>query len=409
MLDSSYHLRGSNRSHGDCIATPTKKPNKILLVRFSALGDVIQTLPILTMLRDGFPDAKIGWAIDTELAPAIEGHPALDYVHRCARRSWSRALPNPAKWAQTYGEFQAFIGEIRSVGYDVSVDAQGLFKTALVPYLAAIKRRIGYRHGREFSSMFYTERFLERDEYFDPAVSHLQHMAELARSIGAGEVRQTIEPPVVSEAVRQHVSVLLDGAFTTGAPVVAIAPATQWESKMWPLEHWSELLRRIIEETDLNLIVQGSAGDAKVGAQILSGFTPAQLEGRVCNLFGKLPIPEMYALYERVQAAIGSDSAPLHVAGAMRVPVVIGIYGPTGYRRTPPIGSPHITLLSTEGELPCQPCHKRICPLGTTECMKRITPGEVFRALLEGLHQAEIPFAYKGSNAISAGRLVSLQ
>ena len=378
-------------------------------MRFSALGDVIQTLPILTMLRDGFPEAKIGWAIDTGLTPAIEGHPALDYIHRCSRREWSRALANPAKWAHTYGEFQAFIADIRSVGYDVAVDVQGLFKTALVPYLAGIRRRIGYRHGREFSSMFYTERFLERDEYFDPSVSHLQHMAALARSIGAGEVRQTIEPPVIRESARNHVSQLLDGAFAAPAPIVAIAPATQWESKMWPLEYWSALLRQILDETDLNLIVQGSANDAKVGEQIMREFTPAQLKGRVCDLFGKLPIAEMYALYEQVQVAIGSDSAPLHVAGAMRVPILIGLYGPTGYRRTPPVGSPHIRLFSTEGELPCQPCHKRVCPLGTTECMKRITPSDVFRALLEELNRAEIPFTYKGSDTVSTGRLVSLQ
>ncbi len=378
-------------------------------MRFSALGDVIQTLPILSMLREGFPDAKIGWAIDTELAPAIEGHSALDYVHRCSRRSWSKALANPANWLQVSREFRAFVDEVRDVGYDVAVDAQGFFKTALLPYLAGIKRRIGYRHGREFSSMFYTERYLERDEYFDPTISHLQHMAELAHSIGAGEVRHTIEPPVVSESARQHVSALLDGAFAAAAPVVAIAPATQWVSKMWPLEHWSALLRQMLEETDLNLIVQGSAADAKVGRQILAGFSPAQLEGRICNLFGKLPIPEMYALYERVQAAVGSDSAPLHVAGAMRVPVLIGIYGPTGYRRTPPIGSPQIKLFSTEGELPCQPCHKRVCPLGTTECMKRIMPEEVFRAVVEGLQEAGMPFVYKAPNAIPAGRLVSLQ
>lgn len=378
-------------------------------MRFSALGDVIQTLPILSMLREGFPDATIGWAIDTELAPAIEGHPALDYLHRCSRRTWSRALSHPLKWGSTYGDFQAFIGEIRSVGYDVSVDAQGLFKTALVPYLAGIRRRIGYRHGREFSSMFYTERFLERDEYFDPAVSHLQHMAELAHSIGAGEVRPNIEPPRVTEAARQHVAELLNGAFATASPIISIAPATQWISKAWPVEYWTTLLRQILEQTDLSLILQGSPADASVGERVLRQFLPAQLQGRVCNLFGKLPIAEMYALYERVQVAIGSDSAPLHIAGAMRVPVLIGIYGPTGYRRTPPIGSPHIKLFSTEGELSCQPCHKRTCPLGTTECMKRITPEEVFQALLEGLHQAEIPFAYKGSNAVPAGRLVSLQ
>jgi heptosyltransferase-1 len=380
-----------------------------LLVRFSALGDVIQTLPILSMLREGFPAAKIGWAIDTGLAPAIEGHPALDYVHRCSRRSWSKALTSPANWPQVAHEFRAFVDEVRAVNYDVAIDAQGLFKTALLPYLAGIKRRIGYRHGREFSSMFYTERYLERDEYFDPAVSHLQHMSELAHSIGAGEVRHTIEPPVVSESARQNVSALLKGAFAAEAPVIAIAPATQWESKLWPREHWSVLIRHILEETDLNLIVQGSASDAEVGDRILASFSPAHLTGRLCNLFGKLPIPELYALYERVQVAIGPDSAPLHIAGAMRVPVVIGIYGPTGYRRTPPIGSPHITLLSTEGELACQPCHKRTCPLGTTECMKRITPGDVFKSMLEGLRQAQIPFGGKAAGLISSGRLVSLQ
>src|SRR5271166_431959 len=100
------------------------KVSKVLLVRFSAFGDVIQTLPILTMLRDGFPDAKIGWAIDTELAPAIEGHPALDYIHRCSRRSWSKALNNPAAWPRVYREFGAFVDEVRNVGYDVAVDAQ---------------------------------------------------------------------------------------------------------------------------------------------------------------------------------------------------------------------------------------------------------------------------------------------
>jgi lipopolysaccharide heptosyltransferase I len=385
---------------GRLSAIPMTKPGKILLVRFSALGDVIQTLPILTMLRDGFPEAKIGWAIDTELAPAIEGHPALDFVHRCSRRSWSQALSNPAKWSTAARGFRAFVDEVRSVGYDVSIDAQGLFKTALLPYLAGVKRRIGFRHGREFSSVFYTERHLHRGKYFDPAVCHLEHMAHLAHSIGAGDVRYTIEPPRVTESARQHVAELLDGAFAKNAPLIAMAPATQWVSKHWPDEYWTALISQLLSETDLNLIVQGSAADAPAGERILRGVSASQLQGRVCNLFGKLPIPEMYALYERVDAAVGSDSAPLHIAGAMGVPVLVGIYGPTGYRRTPPIGSPHIKLFSTEGELACQPCHKRTCPLGTDECMKRVRPEEVFQALVDGLTEAGVGFQAKGAAVV---------
>jgi lipopolysaccharide heptosyltransferase I len=371
---------------------PEAKPQKILLVRFSALGDVIQTLPILSMLRDGFPEAKIGWAIDTELAPVIEGHPALDYIHRCSRRKWMQGLLNPARWTVAYREFQQFVEEVHAMRYDVAIDAQGLFKTALLPYLARIPRRIGYKHGREFSSVFYTERYLTREEYFDPAVCHLDHMAQLAYSIGAADVRYNIEAPRVTESARARVAGLLEGAFASSAAVIAMSPATQWVSKCWPEAYWTALIEQVLAETDLNIIVQGSAADAPVGERILRRVSGSQLTGRVLDLFGKLPIPEMYALYERVHAAVGSDSAPLHIAGAMRVPVLLGMYGPTGYRRTPPVGSPHIKLFSSEGELACQPCHKRVCPLGTDECMKRIRPEEVFQALLDGLSEARIKF-----------------
>src|SRR5271166_5437841 len=113
------------------------KVSKVLLVRFSAFGDVIQTLPVLTMLRERFPDAKIGWAIDTELAPAIEGHPALDYIHRCSRNRWKRELSRPSHWPAVRRDFSALVEEVRAIGYDVSLDVQGFsrlrcFRTWLV-------------------------------------------------------------------------------------------------------------------------------------------------------------------------------------------------------------------------------------------------------------------------------------
>jgi heptosyltransferase I len=367
-------------------------PTKILLVRFSALGDVVQTLPVLSMLRDSFPDAKIGWAIDTELAPMVEGHPALDYIHRCSRRSWGQAILKPARWPAAIRDFRAFVKEVQAVGYDVSIDAQGLFKTALLPVLAGIKRRIGYKHGREFSSIFYTDQYVRRGNYFDPTVFHLEHMGELARSIGATDLRYSVQPPVVSQTARQRIDALLENAFDRQAPIVAISPATQWPSKHWPESHWTELMSRLLSETDLNVVFQGAPADALLTQRILHNVDAKLLRGRVIDVCGKIPIADMYALYERVQAAIGPDSAPLHIAGAVGVPVLVGIYGPTGYRRTPPIGSPVIRLLSTEGQLQCQPCHKRVCPLGTTECMLRIQPGEVFQTLLSALNEAGIKF-----------------
>jgi len=406
------------------MAFPFSKPlSKILLVRFSAFGDVIQTLPILTMLREGFPDAKLGWAIDTELAPAIEGHPGLDYVHRCSRNNWKRAASRTTRWPAVAREFTALVKEIRSVGYDVSIDVQGLFKTALLPYLARIRRRIGYAHGREFSSLFYTDKYLDSSDYFDPTVFHLEHMAGLVRmlddrpdkcqvapsdpntaSAGGSDktgtpwrarrsaVTYRVQLPAVPELVRGRTTEMLKQAFAQRAPVVAIAPATQWKSKCWPEDYWTTLIQHVLARTNLNVLLIGSSGDAPLADRILSAFQPRQLSGRVCNLFGKAPIQDMYALYEQVEAAIGPDSAPLHVAGAVGVPVLIGIYGPTGYRRTRPVGSPHLKLLTTEGQLSCQPCHERNCPLGTDECMKRIRPDDVFHALLKAMTEAKIEF-----------------
>jgi lipopolysaccharide heptosyltransferase II len=383
---------------------PTTRPTKILLVRFSALGDVIQTLPVLTMLRKGFPHAKIGWVIDTGLAPAIEGHPALDYIHRCSRLEWKTQLQRPWHWSDVTSEFAALLREIRAVGYDAAIDVQGLFKTAVLPWLAGIPRRIGYGHGRELSGFFYTERCGDANGYFDPAVLHVEHMARLVRMLGIAAEGYKVEPPVVSGERKRQAAETLRNGFAERAPVVAIAPATQWKSKAWPETYWSVLIQQLLEQTNLNVLLMGSAADAPCGQRILNGL-PAELShGRVCNLFGQAPIRDMYAIYAQVEAAVGPDSAPLHIAGATDVPVVVGLYGPTGYRRTPPLGSPHVKLLTREGQLPCQPCHQRTCPLGTGDCMKQISPEEVFQALLQGLTEAGIEFRSREAGATAAAR-----
>lgn len=362
-------------------------PKRILLVRYSALGDVIQTVPILSMLRESFPQAKIGWAIDAELVPTVENHPALDYIHACNRRRWSKAAGNPVKWSQTVREMTDFVNEVKAVNYDVAIDAQGLFKTAVLPYLAGIKRRIGYSHGRELSSFFYTDRYLNLQEYFDPAVCHLEHMALLAKAMGAENVRYSVDAPVLPTDLHTKMQKSIKEAFVRKAPVIAMAPATQWVSKAWPLEHWVALLDKILSQSDFNVVMVGSKGDVPVVQRVIQAFPASALAGRLLDMSGNTTIPEMYALYQYVDAAVGSDSAPLHMAGAVRTPHLFGIFGPTGYRRTPPIGSADIQLFSTEisNKLTCQPCHKRTCPLGTTECMVSIQPQEIFAAITKAL------------------------
>lgn len=378
------------------------EPSRILILRFSALGDVIQTLPMLTWLRAQYPNAKIGWAIDEELVPAIEGHACLDHIHGVPRKRWAREAKKPENWARIAREYAQYIAQIRNVEYDLAVDTQSLFKTAFTAYCAGIKRRVGYAHNREMSGLFLNEKYMTFAEYFEPSAFHMDHIGRLAREVGCSNTDYVIEPPVVQPEIEAKVARLLSHSLPSQNKIVAIAPGTQWVSKHWPDHHWVTLISLILTRTDLNVILVGSKGDAPLSARIYDQISDQLKAGRVADLAGQTNIREMYALYRHPVAAIGADSAPQHVAGAVKTPCVIAIFGPTAHRRTAPFGSPFVRSLSTEGTLSCQPCHKKVCPLGTTDCMRLITPEAVFIELVRGLQECGIAF---GSNlSLSAVR-----
>lgn len=342
------------------------------------------------MLKESYPQAEIGWAIDKELASAVEGHPALTYVHACNRKYWTRAIKTPSNWSVLQLEMSDFIDEIKAVNYDVAIDVQGLLKSAILPVAAGIKRRIGFGHGRECSNLFYTERHLTKADYWRGTTPHVEHMATLVRALGTQAAPYAVQSPVVSDRIKQPMDDLIKNSFARKAPLIALAPATQWRSKLWPEEHWVRLIDMVLTQTDFNLVLVGAKSDAPIISRIIQTFPNTTRNLRVLNLAGETSVQQMYALYSHVQAAVGSDSAPLHIAGTMHVPAVVGLYGPTASQRTPPLGSPNIKLLSTEGQLSCQPCRKKICPLGTTECMSLLKPDEVFNALMQALAEAKI-------------------
>jgi lipopolysaccharide heptosyltransferase I len=366
---------------------PDRNFHKILLVRLSSLGDVIQTLPLPAVIRRAFPQARIGWAIDTELAPAIRGHPSVDYIHSCDRNRWGHVLKNPLTWPRVAGEARAFIEEIRAVGYDCALDVQGLLKSALIPFFVRIRPRIGFAHRRELTQFFYTERYLTKDEYFDPNRMHIDHMLALARVIGCDTQRYEIRLPPVEAEYRSQVDLLLSGAFEHAKPLVAITPGTQWASKRWPLDHWLDLLRMVLAGTDANLVLVGSDADATIAATLMEELGRAA-RGRVLNLAGMTSLRELYALFERVAVTVAADTAPLHIAGAAGWDLV-GLFGATAASRTGPLSRARVAIVTTRPQLPCQPCQQRVCRYGTTECMQRLTPGEVFVALRQALQHHE--------------------
>ncbi len=355
---------------------------KILLVRLSALGDVIQTLPVLSLIRAHYPNSTIGWLVETDASPLLLNHPQLDHLHISQRKTWVKSLGKPHQWGRTLSDIRQFYQDIQAVQYDVALDIQGLLKSALTLWKTGIPHRIGLKAAREGARYFYNHQIdISSEAFFSPEIPIIQHFKALATAIGCDD--RPIQYPLapIPDDNQHRIKAILAG-FNPSSPTIALAPATQWNSKHWPESHWSALIHELLSQTDFNLVLVGGKSDQPIIERILKGLHSIP-ENRLLNLAGKTTLSDLLALFETVDVVVASDSGPLHMAGGVGKAKLIGIYGPTAYRRTHPPQLQPTILLSKEKdqELPCQPCDESRCRLKTNACMGSITPAMVMDSI----------------------------
>jgi len=349
-------------------ALQSKPATRILIVRLSAHGDLIHTLPLLSALKKQNPNLHVGWLVESSAAPLLENHPLLEHIHVSHRTQWLCLAKNPLNWPQIFREILALLAELRQANYEISLDVQGLLKSAIWPFLAGIPKRYGFHKTREFGDWFYTHKLTYHD-LGQPNIPVVERFLDFARALnGSVEAPEFVVPPV-SEAARQHIDSLF-AETDANLPLIVIAPFTRWESKHWLSEHWIQVLDEL-SRWPVQVAILGAPGDTLDTAHLLKQLPDQNTAKRIHNLVGKTTWPDLYALFEQTRLLIGLDSAPLHIANAVGIPDIIGIYGPTASGRTGPIGRQHTTLTTA---LHCQPCHKAKCPLNTQECMRQITP-----------------------------------
>lgn len=348
----------------------------VLIVRLSAHGDVIHTLPLLTAIRKQFPNAKIGWLVDSSAAPLLEQHPAIDHLHVWPRQFRAGDLFNPLRWTKILSAMLSLLVDLKAQQYEVSLDAQGLFKSAIWPFLAGIPHRFGFRKTREWGDLFYNERLPYRPIRSADRFA-VEQTLDLARALGCEITEPDFGKLPISEMARQRVTQWLKDV-PTDKPIAVLAPFTRWESKHWEQSSWPTVIQELLAK-QIQLVIIGAKSDAHVVDTILTELPNGH---GVINLAGQTDWTDLYALYERTQLMIGLDSGPLHIANAVGIPKIIGIYGPTPAGRTGPIGAQH-TILETK--LPCQPCYSRTCKIKTHDCMRSITPEQVINATKQAL------------------------
>jgi len=297
------------------------EPNNILILKPSALGDIVLALPALSALRKSRPAAKISWLVRTEFAGLLEKHPYLDEIIPFDRKYLGRAWCDPKALAALL----MLIRRLRNEQFDAVFDLQGLLRTASLGWLSRCPNRFGMADAREFASIFYNHKIRQ-----DPACIHLvDYYLKIVRAAGLSttDVKFVLpEAPPAADSVKrllQKHNVALDN-------YVVLTPGSARPSKCWPAERFARLADKIISIQPRSVVAIGSPAERKLAEKI-----KALAKTHVVNLAGQTSIPQLTALLKSAKLVVGNDTGPAHIAAALDVPVVV-IFGPTNPARVAP-------------------------------------------------------------------------
>jgi lipopolysaccharide heptosyltransferase II len=335
---------------------------KILILKPSSLGDVIQALPVLRLLKLHFPAGEIFWWLDSALAPLLEGDPDLAGIVRFERQRWGR----PPHWP----EMLRSILWLREQNFDLVIDLQCLARSGAFAWLANGTFLAGLDEVREGARGFY-DLAVPRKGFHTHAVDwYLSVLPPLGVPVHKNFNWLPGRPAVAAEIKRKWLGENSPSAIRH-SQLILLQPGARWDNKRWPVENFSELVRLIAQQfPGAHFAILGSGEDRPLG-KIISRDAPE----RRLNLCGETSLPEMIEWVRLCDLMITNDTGPMHVAAALGKPLV-ALFGPTEPRRTGPYGQLENVLRI---ELPCSPCLKSFCTWkNPNECLNAVSPATVF-------------------------------
>lgn len=320
---------------------------RLLLIRTSALGDVIHAFPVLSALRRRFPDAEIAWVVDEVFAPLLAGHENLDRVIvaplRRARRRGSR-LAGARDTAR-------FLRELRAFRAEVALDLMGNHKGAVIARLSGARRRIGSdRRGRRegSSALWINEPVPARSRHV------VERMLELLTPLGVPEAPADFAPE----------RFVCGRDRVPSGPYAYVHPGAAWGNKRYPAERWGRVAAALARESGLEVRVGAAPGE-----EALADATVAASDGAAA----RFDLPDLDSLAGALRGAsvvLAGDTGALHLAAAVGRPVV-GLYGPTDPEQHGPVGVAEVLF----ERLPCSFCHRRLS--SPKPCLLALDPERV--------------------------------
>ncbi len=320
----------------------TPRFSSLLIVRLSAMGDIIHTLPAAAALRQAFPHATLGWLVEERWAELLctlryprsgrrsPQRPLVDRVHSVNTAEWRRAPFSFNTWQQ----MAVGLSQLRGIHYDAAIDFQGAVRSALLARWSGAPGVYGSIQPREnAASMFYTRKVLPK--------ANGTHVVEQALAL-AGAVISNLsistpadaqaEFPLDPDAEDKIASLTADGKC-----FAILNPGAGWGAKRWPAERYGQVARELAKDGLCSLVNYGPGEeDLAIAVEVAGEGTARKIS---CS------VSELVALTRRARLLIGGDTGPMHLAAALKIPVV-AIFGPTNPARNGPFGTPSAVLRS---------------------------------------------------------------
>jgi len=338
-------------------------PQRILIIRLSAIGDVILSSGLIPVLKSAWPGAEICWLTEEGNAGLLQHNPGLSRVYTLPRGRWAKAW-RAGQYCVVLANFGQLIGELRAARFDLVLDIQGLMKSGLLARATGAPRRVGL--GSKEGSQWLMTEVISRS-----VSSHLpgKEYRALCRALGLGDAGYRLNV-AVSEADRVQADRALAEVGVQGDFAV-FCPFTTRPQKHWFDERWVELARRFADDSGMRIVILGGPGDCGHAERLAS-------ESGAISLAGKTSLTEAAAVIARARLLVGVDTGLTHLGLAMATPT-LALFGSTRPYLDPAMPRSRVLYEARD----CSPCRRRPTCGGTFDCMRAHEVDAVLRAMRE--------------------------
>ncbi|MCR5176521.1 MAG: glycosyltransferase family 9 protein [Anaerovibrio sp.] len=331
----------------------------VLVVKLSAIGDVIHALPVSYAIKETYPDARVTWVVEPPAYDILKDNPYIDRIIVFEKKKF-KSLKG---FIKNYGPFTKILNADK---YDVSLDLQGLFKSAAIAWAAKAPLRLGTCNMREMSHK------ISRPVVGRYAQGHIvERYLDVVREMGC-KVQDVVFPMEISDSdCNTAINAMNHAGAHMDNPYVVLAVGANWPNKRWPTRYYAQLSDWLYGQKIIPVIIGGGALDAQLAADI-----EGAVEIPPINMVGKTTLKQLAYVIKNACAVVGGDTGPVHLSAGLGVDTIM-VMGPTDANRNGPYGQLDNAI---ECNRPCRYCWKRACPKGL-DCLSVIHPEDVEKKL----------------------------